>query len=259
MEFGYLDLKTAAARLHMDALELKHFAQREEVPSQKRGEDFFFERRLLDEWAQRRMIGLHPRQLTDEHAHAMSERAKSTGEVRIADLLAIEAIAPALSAKNKGGVLRDMTELADATGKVYDKDALFKGLSEREEAASTAVGGGAAFLHVKFHDEYLVSESFLALGRTTRPVFFGAPDDGGTDLFFLINCKALPAVARHHASRRSPRRAGRRNHARRGEVRRGQPARQPPFLNRTGRDGITSFARCPRPTSRPRRRQQLRA
>ena len=188
MEFGYLDLKTAAARLHMDALELKHFAQREEVPSQKRGEDFFFERRLLDEWAQRRMIGLHPRQLTDEHAHAMSERAKSTGEVRIADLLAIEAIAPALSAKNKGGVLRDMTELADATGKVYDKDALFKGLSEREEAASTAVGGGAAFLHVKFHDEYLVSESFLALGRTTRPVFFGAPDDGGTDLFFLINC-----------------------------------------------------------------------
>ena len=188
MGFELLDLKAAAARLHMDELELKHFAQRDEAPARKRGEEFVFERRLLDEWAQRRMIGLHPKQLTGEHAHAMSERARSTGEVRVSDLLAVDAINPMLSARNKGGVLRDMTELADSTGKVYDKDALFRGLSEREEAASTAVGGGAAFLHVKFHDEYLVSESFLALGRTARPVFFGAPDDEGTDIFFLINC-----------------------------------------------------------------------
>ena len=64
MEFGFLDLKSAAARLHMDELELKHFAQREEVPSQKRGDEYFFERSQLDEWAQRRMIGLHPKQLT---------------------------------------------------------------------------------------------------------------------------------------------------------------------------------------------------
>lgn len=188
MEPRFIDLKSAAARLHMDALELKHFAQREEVPSMKRGDDFFFDRQLLGEWAQRRMIGLHPKQLTGEHAHAMSERAKSSGEVRISDFLSMEAINPELSAKNKGGVLRDMTDLAESTGKVYDKDALFRGLTEREEAASTAVGGGAAFLHVKFHDEYLVSESFLCLGKTARPVFFGAPDGEGTDIFFLINC-----------------------------------------------------------------------
>ena len=188
MEFGFLDLKTAAARLHMDELELKHFAQRDEVPAQKRGDDFFFERRTLDEWAQRRMISLHPKRLQGEHEHAMVARAKTTGEIRVSDFLAEDAINPFLSAKNKGGVLRDMTDLADATGKVYDKDALFRGLTEREEAASTAVGGGAAFLHVKFHDAYLVSESFLALGRTARPVFFGAPDDEGTDIFFLINC-----------------------------------------------------------------------
>ncbi len=50
------------------------------------------------------------------------------------------------------------------------------------------MGGGAAFLHVKFHDEYLVSESFLCLGKTVRPVFFGAPDGEGSDIFFLLNC-----------------------------------------------------------------------
>lgn len=188
MQFAFLDLKHAAERLHMDELELKHFAQREEVPSTKRGDDFFFESRLLDEWAQRRMIELSPKKLTGEHTHAMDERSKSSGEVHICDLLRVEAIAPFLTAKNRAGVLRDMTELADSTGLVYDKNDLFKGLTEREEAASTAVGGGAAFLHVKFHDEYLVSESFLALGRTNRPVFFGAPDGEGTDIFFLINC-----------------------------------------------------------------------
>jgi PTS system nitrogen regulatory IIA component len=188
MDFGFLDLKHAAARLHMDELELKHFAQREEVFAQKRGDEFFFDARMLDEWAQRRMIEISPKELTSAHSHAMNERSRSSGEVHVSDLLAEEAIAPFLTAKNRAGVLRDMTELADSTGLVYDKDALFKGLTEREEAASTAVGGGAAFLHVKFHDEYLVSESFLSLGRTIRPVFFGAPDDEGTDIFFLINC-----------------------------------------------------------------------
>jgi PTS system nitrogen regulatory IIA component len=183
-----LSLKQASQHINIDANELKHVAQRGEIAAFTRGDDWFFDHRDLDEWAQRRMIGISPKKLTSEHSHAMDERSKSSGEIHISDLLSEEAIAPFLTAKNRGGVLRDMTELADSTGLVYDKDALFKGLTEREEAASTAVGGGAAFLHVKFHDEYLVSESFLALGRTSRPVFFGAPDDEGTDIFFLINC-----------------------------------------------------------------------
>ena len=79
MGSGFLDLKQAAALLHMDALELKHFAQREEVPSQKRGDDFFFDRRLLDEWAQRRMIEISPKQLTYEHSH-LDPTISATGE-----------------------------------------------------------------------------------------------------------------------------------------------------------------------------------
>ena len=58
----------------------------------------------------------------------------------------------------------------------------------REEVASTAAGGGVAFLHPRYHDPYLFQETFLALGRTARPVFFGAQDGTATDLFFLICC-----------------------------------------------------------------------
>ncbi len=189
MDHGFMTLDQAAAHLHMDARELKHFAQREEVPSQKRGDDFFFEHRLLDEWAQRRMIDLSPKQLTGEHLQEMDERKKaSAAELRIATLIPEGAIQLELSAKNRGGVLRDMTELAESTGLVYDKDALFQGLVAREEAASTAVGGGAAFLHARFHDPYIFQETFVAIGRTSRPVFFGAQDGEGTDVFFLICC-----------------------------------------------------------------------
>ena len=155
----------------------------------KRGETFFFEHRLLDEWAQRRMMELSPRQLTGEHRQAMDERRRAQGgDLLVSRLLLREAIEPALTAKNRGGVLRDMTDLADATGLVYDPDLLFRELTAREEAGSTAVGGGAAFLHARFHDPYMVQESFLALGRTVRPVFFGSQDGQGTDLFFLICC-----------------------------------------------------------------------
>ena len=173
----------------MDANELKHFAQRGEVPAQKRGDEFIFEHRLLDEWAQRRIVDLPAKQLTGEHAQARADRRKVHGEdFRVASLLPPNAIAPALSAKAKGGVLRDMTDLADATGLVYDPENMFRELVAREEAASTAVGGGGAFLHARFHDPYLYAESFLALGRTQRPIFFGAEDGTGTDLFFLICC-----------------------------------------------------------------------
>ena len=185
-----LDLRQAARHLHMEENELKHFAQRGEVPSINRGGDVFvFEHRLLDEWAQRRLLDLAPQKLTGEHRLAMDERRRARGEdLRVSELLRPEAIAPMLTARNRGGVLRDMTDLAESTGLVYDPELLFRELTAREEVASTSVGGGAAFLHARFHDPYMVQESFLALGRAERPVFFGSQDGEGTDLFFLICC-----------------------------------------------------------------------
>ena len=57
---------------------------------------------------------------------------------------------------------------------------------EREEAASTAIGGEVALLHPRFHDPYQFEESFVAYGRSERLIFFGASDGGGTRHFFLV-------------------------------------------------------------------------
>ena len=190
MDRTILDLQHAAAYVHMDANELKHAAQRGEVPSIKRGDDAFaFVRGDLHEWAQRRMLDIPDKELSAEHRMAREERRRSSGgDFRVSALLAPNAVNPFLTARNRAGVLRDMTDLAGSTGLVYDPQTLFAELQSREEAASTATGGGAAFLHPRYHDPYLFEDSFVAVGRAVRPVFFGSQDGEGTDIFFLICC-----------------------------------------------------------------------
>ena len=188
-EFRLMDQKSAAAHLHMRETELRHYAQRGEVESVKRGDKYFFDHKTLDEWAQRHVLQISSRELADEHRVAMDERRRADGkDFRISSILTVSSIHPSLASKTRAGVLRDMTDFADSTGLLYDPETLFAELSAREEVASTAAGGGVAFLHPRYHDPYLFQETFVALGRTVRPVFFGSQDGEGTDVFFLICC-----------------------------------------------------------------------
>ncbi|MGN0853618.1 MAG: PTS sugar transporter subunit IIA [Kiritimatiellia bacterium] len=189
MDYRLLDQKTAAAHLHMPETELRHAAQRGEVASVSRGEAFYFEMRALDEWAQRRLMAISARTLMGEHRQAMDERRRRDGhDFHISELMPAANVQPFMTSKTRAGVLRDMTDFADSTGLLYDPETLFVELQAREEVASTAQEGGVALLHPRYHDPYLFQETFLALGRTVRPVFFGAPGGEGTDLFFLICC-----------------------------------------------------------------------
>lgn len=182
-----LTLEEAAEHVHLSANELKHFAQRGEVEAVSHGESYLFSHRALDEWAQRQLLAASARDLKEQHRVIMDEhrRAHRT-DWCVADLFDPTAIDLAVPAKAKAGILRDMTDLADRSDKVYDPDALFKGLVAREEIASTAVGNGIALLHPRFHDPYLFEESFIAYGRARTPVFFGAADGEATRHFFLI-------------------------------------------------------------------------
>ena len=182
-----LNLKQAAEHVHLDENELRHCAQRGEIEATKRGDEWFFEHRALDEWAQRELLAAGEKALREQHRVMMDEnrRADRAGW-GVADLFPVETIDLAVQAKAKAGILRDMTDLAERGGKVYDPDGLYKELEAREDAASTAIGEGVALLHPRFHDPYLFEESFVAYGRSVRPIFFGAPDGEGTRHFFLI-------------------------------------------------------------------------
>ena len=182
-----LNLRQAAEHVHLDENELKHFAQRGEIEATKRGDDWYFEHRTLDEWAQRNLLAADEKGLREQHRVMMDEnrRADRNGW-GVADLFSVGTIDLAVQAKAKAGILRDMTDLAERSGKVYDPEGLFKELQDREDAASTAIGEGVALLHPRFHDPYLFEESFIAYGRSVRPIFFGAMDGEATRHFFLI-------------------------------------------------------------------------
>lgn len=187
MSHEVLNLKQAAEHVHLDANELRHFAQRGEIEATKRGDDWFFAHRALDEWAQRNLLASSPKSLKEQHRVMMDEhRRRDRENWSASSYFTAEAIDLEIPAKAKAGLLRDMTDLAERSGKVYDPDALYKELVAREEVASTAIGAGIALLHPRFHDPYLFEESFIAYGRAMRPVYFGAPDGEATRHFFLI-------------------------------------------------------------------------
>lgn len=182
-----LTLKQAAAHVHLSENELRHCAQRGEVEAERRGDDWCFEHRALDEWAQRALLAAGEKDLRTKHQSMMDEtRRDARPRLAVSSLFDAATIDLSVGAKAKAGILRDMTDLAERGGRVYDPEALFRELVAREEAASTAIGEGVALLHPRFHDPYLFEESFIAYGRSERPIFFGASNGEGTRHFFLI-------------------------------------------------------------------------
>ena len=182
-----LNLKQAAEHVHLEANALRHVAQRGEIEAEKRGDEWYFEHCALDEWAQRNLLAAGERDLRAQHRAMMDEnRRAARADWGVAELFDERTIDLSLRAKTKAGVLRDMTDLAERGGRVYDPEGLFKALAAREEAASTAIGEGLALLHPRFHDPYLFEESFIAYGRGERSVFFGAADGEPTRHFFLV-------------------------------------------------------------------------
>ena len=186
MHHKMLNLAQAAAQAHVEPNELKHCAQRGEIAAQKRGDDFFFSAADVLEWAQRNLLCESRNALAASHREMNDARRRRTVALELASLIPVDAVDLAVPAKTKAGMIRDMADLAVKSGWVYDVEGLFAALLAREEAASTAVGEGAAFLHPHRHDPYFFERTFIAYGRAVRPVFFGAPDGGATRHFFVI-------------------------------------------------------------------------
>jgi mannitol/fructose-specific phosphotransferase system IIA component (Ntr-type) len=184
-----LNLHQAAKKIRISERELYHLVLRDEIPFQRRGEEVVFERRLLHEWCQRRILSLPGKSLAEHHRDSVSDRAhEAAHDALVPRLFRPEWMLPGLASRTRPAVLRDMVALAMSTGLLYDDATFLREVEDRESVATTAISGGAALLHTRFHDPYHASDSFVVLGRTQQNIFFGAPDGEETDLFFLIYC-----------------------------------------------------------------------
>ncbi|MHC4611091.1 MAG: PTS sugar transporter subunit IIA [Planctomycetota bacterium] len=93
---------------------------------------------------------------------------------------------PGSSGCNQASVLRELVNLAERTGLLYEGPALHQALREREALGSTALPHGLAIPHPEKPMPYTTAEPLVCLARVPNPVAFNAPDGALTQLFFLI-------------------------------------------------------------------------
>jgi len=119
----------------------------------------------------------------------------------LTDLVAPNAILPALRANNKKQVLQELAaKAAELTGQ--NERAILEILLQRERLGSTGVGNGVAIPHGKLPN---LSRLFGLFARLERPIDYEALDGRAVDLVFLLlapedagadHLKALARVAR---------------------------------------------------------------
>jgi PTS system nitrogen regulatory IIA component len=119
----------------------------------------------------------------------------------LTDLVAPNAILPALKVNNKKQVIQELAaRAAELTGQ--NERAILEILMQREKLGSTAVGNGVAIPHGKLPK---LGRLFGLFARLERPVDFEALDGQPVDLVFLLlapeqagadHLKALARVAR---------------------------------------------------------------
>ncbi len=103
--------------------------------------------------------------------------------MRIVDLLSKDSIALNVSPKNKPAAIDMLIDLQVKGGKIADKEAYKKGILEREEKGSTAVGEGIAIPHAK---SIAVKAPSLAAMTVPDGVDYEALDDEPSNLLFMI-------------------------------------------------------------------------
>jgi len=183
------NVEEVARHLHLTGADVDKLVKDQDIPCERHGDRVIFRKVDVDAWASQRILGLEGRRLAEFHGKTSRDMLPLVaGGAIIPEMIEPGFIDPALPAKTKASVLREMAALAEKTGRVCDPAGLRDGLQAREQLCSTGVPGGLALLHARFPDAYMFESPFIVVGRTVQQIPFGAPDGAGTDLFFLLCC-----------------------------------------------------------------------
>jgi excisionase family DNA binding protein len=189
MPYRTIGVDEIARYLHLARADVERLVKNQDIPCERHGDRVVFRKVEIDAWASQRILGLQGKRLTDYHQKSSNDtRPFLPYEALMPQMLQPAFINPALPAKTKASVLREMSALAQQTGRVLDPESLLHGLEAREALCSTGLPGGLALLHTRCPETYLFESPFIVLGRTPQDIFFGSPDGRPTRLFFLIGC-----------------------------------------------------------------------
>ena len=181
------DIASLSAYLHQDPVKVRRMAERGQIPGRRVGGEWRFSRGEIHHWLEEALLGSDQAEATRiENVLDRTTVAEDIAEYTIEVLLPLEAMAVPLAARTKNSVVNAMSNLAADTGWLWDPDGMDDAVREREELFPTAMDGGLAFMHPRRPLASMLGRPFVAFGRTSRGIPFGAPGGGLTDLFFLI-------------------------------------------------------------------------
>jgi nitrogen PTS system EIIA component len=186
MPYRDYDTASLAAYLHLTPQQVERLAERAKLPGRKVAGRWRFAKSDIHHWFEQRIGVSDEDELVEvEGVLGRSEPSSQPEEVSLAELLPLEAIAAPLTARTKNSVINAMVNLAVATGRLWDPQAMAEAVKKREELHPTTLGNGVALLHPRRPMPNALAEPTLALGCTTTGIPFGAGSPL-TDVFFLI-------------------------------------------------------------------------
>lgn len=184
MPYRTLTIQEVARMLGADLRRVERMAQRGEIPCQKVGGQYRFNRAQITEWLQQQMGGMSDDHLAQVDAGMTAHRETGEDESIITPLLNPQAVTTSLGSRTKNSTLRELVAMAVATGKVYNEQELLDAVMHREELCSTAMEGGIAIPHPRRPLPDAIAEPILVVAKN-QGIAFGARDGKLTQLFFL--------------------------------------------------------------------------
>jgi len=179
------DLDSLSIYLHLAPQQVARLADRGKLPGRKVSGQWRFSRAEVHAWLENR-IGVSDEDglLEMENALQRSAPAHQQGDVSIAELLPVSALAMPLEARTRNSVITSMVDLATHTGWLWDPAKMVEAVRSREEMHSTALENGVALLHPRRPLPNILEQAFVALGVTQTGIPFGG--SLMTDVFFLV-------------------------------------------------------------------------
>jgi PTS system nitrogen regulatory IIA component len=171
-----------AAYLHMMPEQVSRLAERGKLPARRVGGQWKFSGAEIHHWLEDRMGLSDDAELA--RMEGALERAEKNDPLELTELLPLDAINLNLTARTRGSVVDQMSELAGATGLLWDTGKMADAVRDREAMHPTALDNGVALLHPRRPLAGILAQAVLALGIAPSGIPFGGPRL--TDVFFLI-------------------------------------------------------------------------
>ncbi len=197
-------LAELARLLHKTEKEILRDVDKGLLDGRKSRDQWIFSLKNVVNYITNNIIDVH---VADKELRALiektAEHARQEQVFFLKDLLSCDLAQVPLIARSPEAVIRDMTQNAANSGRLWDLERVRDAIREREQLCSTAMPNGVAILHSRSRMPGSISESFVALAVLPRPIAFGGGYNRLTDIFFFVCCcddsihlRALAKLAR---------------------------------------------------------------